>query len=267
VKLGENTELIIAIASGILSIFAGIVSTNASRRARRFEYELARQAKFEDEVQQAERILHQYRDPLLDAAQTLQSRVYNIVEQRYFDRYLHCGDAAEERYARDYTTFAVAEYLCWVEIVRRELRFRDLGDVARNRQFLAHLTKIQFTLQNDKDPSGLRVFRGRQRAIAEAMMMPTNAPDGPRYECLGYATFCQRLETDITFSAWFDRLRFADIDAIAGGGATANTRLVQLQRDLIDLINFLDPEKVRIPPEHRNKIGVSGDAAVPAQRT
>jgi len=81
---------------------------------------LTGQARIETEAEAAERILEQYRDPLLDAAQNLQARMYNVIEQDYFGRYLHCGDPDEERYARDYTVFVLAEYLCWAEIVRRE---------------------------------------------------------------------------------------------------------------------------------------------------
>src|SRR6185295_5274451 len=114
-------------------------------------------------------------DPLLDAAQALQSRIFNILAQNYLGKFLHCGDADEERYARDYTVFVLAEYLCWVEIVRRELRFLDLGDVVRNRDLLAQLYTIQLTIQHDKAPPRLRVFRGKQRAIAELMMVPTGA--------------------------------------------------------------------------------------------
>lgn len=263
--LGVSTELIVALISGVLSILAGVVSTSAARRARRFEaelekqrarfeFELAQQAKLEDEAHQAERILHQYRDPLLDAAHTLQGRIYNIVEKSYLARYLHCGDPAEERYARDYTVYAVAEYLCWVEIVRRELRFRDLGDVDRNRQFLTRLSEAQKTLQTDSTKSPMQVFRGRQRAIAEVMMTPTNAPEGPRYECLGYATFCQRLDTDAEFAGWFERIRHADIDALARGGADAYVRLIRLHHNLIDLIDFLDPDRIRIRPDDRQRM-------------
>ena len=78
----------------------------------------------------AERILQQYRDPLLDAAHTLQGRLFNIMAQNFLGMYLNHPDPEERRYARDYTVYAIAEYLCWVEILRRELRFHDLGDDA-----------------------------------------------------------------------------------------------------------------------------------------
>ena len=47
--------------------------------------------------------------------------------------------------------FAFAEYMCWVEILRRELRFLDVGDLDNNRKLLARLNQTQVTLQSD-DP-------------------------------------------------------------------------------------------------------------------
>jgi len=228
-----------------------------SARANKQAHELEKQARIETEVAEAERILEQYRDPLLDAAQTLQSRLYNIVEQDYFGRYLRCGDADEERYARDYTLYAFAEYLCWAEIVRRELRFLGLGDESRARTLLGHLAQLQLTIQTDQVPGPFKIFRGRQRAIAELTMVPTGASVGPRTECMGYATFSQRLHAGDDFGSWFARLvddmpRVAD--AVASGDSAALARLVRMQRDLIGMINFLDPAKVRIPERHRQQL-------------
>jgi hypothetical protein len=248
-----NTEVLIGFISAALALVGAIVSGLLASRANRQAHELERRRRHDSQVEDAERVLHQYRDPLLDAAQTLQSRIYNIVQQAYLIRYLRCGDPDEERYARDYTLFAVAEYLCWVEIVRRELRFLDLGDVARNRQLLAHLTQTQLTLQTDRVQSPLQIFRGRQRAIAELMMLPTGASEGPRSECLGYAAFSRRLHADQEFASWFVRLN-EDIDVIAGATDEQNIRLIQLQRDLIDLIDFLDPDSIRIPGSYRARI-------------
>src|SRR5258705_7337661 len=176
-RVDVDVELIVGAASAVFSLGAGLFSARANRRAKEFEYQLEKQRKYDDAAAVAERILHQYRDPLLDAAQTLQSRTANIVANDYLGKFLHCGLSEEERYARDYTVFAFAEYMCWVEIVRRELRFLDLGDVARNRQLLAHLTQAQLTLQSDRIQSPFQLFRGRQRAIAELMMVPTAVAD------------------------------------------------------------------------------------------
>jgi hypothetical protein len=254
-----DAELIVGLGSAGLALVGAVTSGFMATRVNRQAHELERKRRLDTQIEDAERVLRQYRDPLLDAAQTLQSRIYNILRQSYLSRYLHCGDADEERYARDYTLFGIAEYLCWVEIVRRELRFLDLGDVGRNRQLLALLTQTQVTFQTDQLASPLRVFRGRQRAIAELMMVPTTAVDGPRSECMGYAAYSRRLHSDDEFAAWFARLS-ADIDVVAGSTDAENVRLIRLQRDLIDLIDFLDPDSIRIPTAYRARIPTHDDA-------
>jgi hypothetical protein len=261
-----NVELLVAVMSAVFSLGAGIFSARANRKARELDHELERRRKAEDEVATAERIRRQYRDPLLDAANTLQSRIYNLVRNDYLAKWLRCGDPEQERYARDYTVFTLAEYLTWVEIVRRELRFLDVGDEEHNRQLMALLMQAQLTIQAANVVGPFRVFRGHQRAIAEVMMVPTGAPDGPRSECLGYATFCDRLDEDEDFRSWFDRLR-TDVDEFAD--RRQDDRLVRLQNDLIDLLDHLDPNMLRIPAPFRQRLPrpPSVGSGVPTQAT
>lgn len=258
-------ETIVGLGSAALALLSAGLSGIMANRSARLAHDLERRKKAEDAAEQAERILQQYRDPLLDAAHTLQGRLYNIVAQRFLDK--SYGDHVEEherRYARDYTVFAIAEYLCWVEILRRELRFRDLGDVTRNRKLLELLTTIQYAFQRDDIPAQFRVFRGRQRAIAELMMTATNAAEGPRTECIGYAAFSRRLETDHDFRPWLLPL-CEDVGVVAKASALENQRLVLVQRLLIDLIDFLDPKSVRIPAQFRARLELP--SVVPTQST
>jgi hypothetical protein len=257
-----SPELIVAAISALLSLVAGVLGARANMRAKQLDHELERQRRQENAAEIAQRILHRYRDPLLDAAQTLQSRTFNIVANGYLATYLNCDDSDERAYARRYTVFAVAEYMTWVEIVRRELRFLDIGDEDRNRQLLARLTKTQVTLQSDKIRGPFRVFRGRQRAIAELMMVPTGASEGPQNECIGYAAFCDRLDDDPDFAAWFDSLlKEVDLLVIRDN----DDRIIQLQNDLVDLIDHLDPKALRIPPDFRHRLNQVSPIPVPAQ--
>jgi hypothetical protein len=266
VAVNLSPELVVAAISAAISLVAGVVSARANHRAKEFEYQLEQRRRADDEAAVAQRVLRQYRDPLLDAANTLQSRIFNIARNGYLERWLHCGDPDEERYARDYTVYALAEYLTWVEIVRRELRFLDVGDESHNRQLMSLLQQAQLTIQATAVAGPFRVFRGRQRAIAELMMVPTGSPEGPRSECMGYATFCDRLDEDEDFRAWFDRLR-TDVDLLVE--RRQDDRLVRLQNDLIDLIDHLDPKKLRIPAEFRQRLPKPEPvtAGIPAQPT
>jgi predicted ATPase len=86
-----------------------------------------------------EQVMSRYHEPLLRAAFHLQRRVYNIVEQAFLLRYLQRGSPAEQEYACRNTMFVLAEYLGWVEMLRRGVQFLDLGDVQRNQQLSERL--------------------------------------------------------------------------------------------------------------------------------
>jgi hypothetical protein len=136
------------------------------------------------------------------------------------------------------TLFVVAQYLAGAEALRRGVQFLDLGDVERNRE----LVSTRFT-----DPL-FRIFRVEQRAIGEVMLEPseTGQPVDMPWQCLGYASFCSKVEHDEEFGSWFTRLD-NDIRAFADGQKPGRARLAALQNSLMDLTNFLDDPPLRFP--------------------
>jgi hypothetical protein len=82
--------------------------------------------------------------------------------------------------------------------------------------------------------------------------MVDDAADGES-ACIGYAEFCARMENDSTLARWLAPLS-TDIKQLATVGAPLQSRLVALQRNLIDLIDILDPEFIRFPDRRRRKL-------------
>jgi hypothetical protein len=85
-----------------------------------------------DRRRQAEEIVGRYSRPLMQAAYELQSRIYNIARLRFFARG-SLLDAYRRSYAETSTLWLIGQYLGWVEILRREVQFLDLGDLAKTR--------------------------------------------------------------------------------------------------------------------------------------
>jgi hypothetical protein len=256
----ETVGVVSAVLSVVAALVAGVMTTWSTQRSRRLEHALEEQRRSETKAEQTEEILSRYREPLLLAAHSLQGRLYNSVATDYLTQYLHCGDEEQERYARDFTVYVFGEYLCWVEIIRRELRMLDLGDEQRNRDFQQRLEDIHRAISTQSVPqTHLRLFRGQQRALGELMMV---IPQHGRADCMTYPAFCSRLDSDPEFAWWFQRLR-ADIDAVAAHDLVGNTRLVNMQRALIDLIDFLDPDRIRLATPHRERLAPPAPA-VPA---
>jgi hypothetical protein len=201
-------------------------------------------------------LMDSYGASLAWAAFDLQTRLYNVLHGYRLDRSpgtgrgfltvcLTHGTPHEAEYVRRSTVFVLAEYLGWVEILRRDVQFLDLGRSRTNRRVMSQISEIGSVLgRMSPESNELRLFRTQQRALGELMVHPDGEPG--RRRCLGYAEFCHRLDTDEVFSEWFRRL-LADVDELAADAGPAVPRLEKVQQLLMALIDLLDPKAERFP--------------------
>jgi hypothetical protein len=117
----------------------------------------------------AEKLFAKYRDPLLRSAYDLQSRIYNIYALGFAGKF-------DTKYFRDKTLFVLAEFLGWLEILRHEMRFLDLGAEEVTKNLRLSLDEIQNVLASQHEwgrrafgSDDFYVYRGQQRAIGELM--------------------------------------------------------------------------------------------------
>jgi hypothetical protein len=252
----DVAAIVLALLAGALSLFNSVYTT---RVASRLEEE--RRAKTKAEL--LSELMARYRNPLLQAAFDLQSRIYNIVAQGFLQRHYCNGTGATKEYARENTLYVLADYLGWVEILRREVRFLDLGDEVTNRTWTERLVAIRNTLLSDRFSPRFRLFNGQQRAIGEIMIV-ADGDHGERPETVGYAGFLAR-QRDPQFDRWFADLR-ADLDALANEpDAGHEERLLALQHALVELIDLLDPKQVRFHSSQRRRLRVGGSEPVAAE--
>ena len=243
---------VVALGSVVLTILLG-ARTAAGQMQLQAEIDQQRAAHAKQEDRQE--LMNRLRDPVLWAAFDLQSRIYNIMLQRFLLVYLVQGSDEQRAYAQRNTVFLFAQYLAWVEIVRRSVHFLDLGSKQYNREVVNHFSKISGVLNSDGFPGLLFcIFRGDQRAIGEIMIDTSTGGD---LTCIGYAEFCTRMDADSAFAQWFARL-LTHIDQLAAAVDQWHPRLVALQHNLVDLINLLDPESIRFPDRHRSKLQLDG---------
>jgi hypothetical protein len=199
--------------------------------------------------------LRQTRDPLLRAAFDLQSRYYNIVARNFLSRYLENGSPDEQRYAIMSSLWIIGQYLGWVEILRREVQYLDLGSQSANRKLQLSLGDIATAMASDSSDDTFIIFRAEQRAIGEFMVTTRRTQSGDdRSDCLGYTEFLAGLEelrrkhsdhdSPSPIPAWAERLSHA-LDTAHTEADKA--RLVTVQRRLIHLVDLLDPDRVRYP--------------------
>lgn len=242
-----NVELLIAVISGVVALSAGTVAVWGQFRSTRLTAELEALRIGEERKFESEAALSRYREPLARAAYDLQSRLYNILEQGLITAYLDNGDERESSYVVDNTTFLVAQYLAWTEIIRRDIQYIDLGQDELTRELARLQDDIYALFQTDQFDRMFRIFAGEQRAIGERMIREGSR--GP--ECLGYAAFLDYI-TKVP-DTLLEAVR-EDVRILSTGIRQARPRLVVLQNALIDLLGFLDPDFVRFPEIRRTKV-------------
>ena len=94
----------------------------------RLQDELAQRREQQSRAYVARELMRTYHDPLLRSAVDLQSKLFNILKLHLLDKWYNKGTEAEKEYAIDNTLYVIAEYLGWVEIVRREVQ-RAIGEL------------------------------------------------------------------------------------------------------------------------------------------
>jgi hypothetical protein len=245
-------EVFAAIISAIVAAISVVISVYGQTRIAQLTDRLTKQREAESREAQTAALMSKYRDPLLRSAIDLQSRLYNIHQNRFLERFYRQSPSAQS-YATYNTLYVVAEFLGWVEILRREIQFLDLGDLALNRRLSELLADINQAFGTYKLGENFRLFNGEQRAIGEIMTVPRSNSEAIGYDCIGYATFVKKMG-EPEFASWFAHLR-ESIDTMADSSKLDGERLVLIHSRLIDLIDFLDPHCVRVPPKHRTRIG------------
>jgi hypothetical protein len=246
-----GTEMAVAVVAGLVALGSAAFALWGQIRTARLASDLQALRLTEQREYDTEQTVARYREPLASAAYDLQSRLWNILEQRVLETYYLEGDDRERAYTIDYTVFLVAQYFGWIEALRRDIQYIDLGADEETRRVARLQSRVHSLFQTDRLPKGFRVFAGEQRAIGELMLC--DAPDG--LACLGYAAFLDQLAQKD--EALLNALR-TDLCAIAQDLATARPRLIAIQHALIDLLAFLDPGFVRFPEEKRTKVAADG---------
>ena len=251
-----SVEVVVALISAGVAVCSAAVTAYATARSIRLQHALALHRMSRDRQEASEDLVRHYREPLLVAAFDLQTRIGNIVQNDFAARHMGSADPEEHRYARTSTLYRIGEYFGWIEILRRGLQFLNLGEDRRTHELVERLDLVSRTFADTQryPASAFRLFRDEQRALGEVMLEPTDG-ELRRYQCIGYATFAARLETDTEFARWFHRLGM-ESDMLANPVPGQLDRLIRVQHALIDIINFLDPEGIRFSKAHIKRLDV-----------
>jgi hypothetical protein len=245
----QYSSTVAALITGVLSALVALASAlwaaRTSHSIAKIQATTARElaessnARLERErADQTRRKVSQYSEPLVRAAYDLQARLYNSLRKDYLSHLSGLGES-EAVYAVTNTLFLFAEYLCWVEILRKETELLSMTESGHDRALATCLLRIDGILSSgdDRDNLDFRIYRGQQRAIGELLSIWST--DGRAPTCLGFAKFTIKLRDDADFAHWFAPLE-RDVRKLMSGQPVNVQRLRDLQAALIDLIELID---------------------------
>jgi len=227
--VGVGGTILAGVAGGLIALYAPDWKAQRDRR------------------RQVQELEARYSDSLLRAADDLQSRLYNIVQQKFLS-YVRLGTEDESFHALASTVWLVGQYFGWVLLLRRDAHSLALGGVARGKELLSLLNEIDALFATDRFGRSFRLWRAQQSAVAEVMIIERTADDVRRFDCLGYSSCVDRLGEQ-SFARWFEPLK-EGLD-VTGIGDPPLDRLSHLQNALLDLAEFLYggpiPGRERLP--------------------
>lgn len=239
--IAAGASILVALGSGYIAIRAQRHAESLERFRREATRELEllkieREERAERERRQldAEAVLSRYREPLLAAAYDLQSRLYNILHNRFLEIY-GAEDSERREEAVTSTVFRFAQYFGWTEILRQDIHSWRFTEDEDTRAVGELLQEVQSLFRTDAHWSTFMLWSDEQRAIGELMI----AQDGSAKTCFGYARFIEIYEGGL--ARWLDRLK----QALNNGVGSSDVRLSLVQGVLRRLVIQLDPSELR----------------------
>jgi hypothetical protein len=240
-----TVELIVGIVAAVVAGASAILSVWGQLRAVKFSSDMEIMKAEARQLAADQKVISQYQEPLARAAYDLQARLYNFVKCGAIESLNHKDERIRIYYVQS-TLFLLLQYFGWMEITRRDLQFVDLKNDEKTRE----LYKLQEDIAEifadgntaDVKRTALWIFKMEQRALGESMIVEANG----KKSCLGYGAFLTKQST---------LLGVLEKDLEDKKKMENNfQRLGRLQRALVDLVSFLDPEHIRFAEERTIKI-------------
>lgn len=182
----------------------------------------------------ARKALDNYREPLLSAAYELQSRIYNILQLKFVEKFIAGDGAGKREVGINSTLYVFAQFFGWREIIRHEVEYLRFPRYGQTRETARLLRTIEETFLDSNRGLQLMIWRAEQRGLGERMITTANG----KMSCLGYASF---LDQCAAMNVWLEPLK-RDLEQLDDDG---RKRLVDLQHQLLDLVRQLDRKHVR----------------------
>lgn len=137
------TSALLAASSVVMNFYSGISLEN---KKAELAIELERERQREKQLRELQGVIARYRGPLLESAIDLEQRLWHVISDRCFD----AGDEEHMELEIKYFAFCMAQFLGFVEVVRREgpreISFLQQGNPQGSDTLFIMVEAIRFVL-------------------------------------------------------------------------------------------------------------------------
>ncbi|HCQ2723119.1 TPA: lysogenic protein, partial [Escherichia coli] len=103
----------------------------------------------------------------------------------FIEEFYHNGSKRQQDYVIKNTVFLFSQFFAWTEAARIDIQYLSLEKNKKMREFIRLQNNINSLIQTDAFGQYFMFFIGEQRAIAEKMLISTDAG----FDCIGYGGF------------------------------------------------------------------------------
>ena len=193
-----------------------------------------------------------YINPLMQAAEDLQSRLFNLRDRNGLTTLRNRDPNGS--YASE-TLALIARYLAWQRVTFRH------GPYARDRSLIAARAQIAKLLATDRDFGGVGAFcflRPQQAQLADMALIRAEGPLGPEFEDVALTDLAGKIEQAARNSEALRQSILALKEAESGERISGGARLTAIQRALVAMLNDLETREgfsVRVGPRSQSARG------------
>ena len=157
--------------------------------------------------------------------------------------------------------YMVSRYFCWVEILKRKVRFLEFGDESKTSTFNYHLKRVErmfaeTDLQKyatEKISTDKPLFQLMQVEIGECLRVESSGED----QCMPFHDFRRGYDDALLVNEGLQRLEALLLGSMSDAKSNfCLIRLILVCNALLDLILFLNENRNLSPPERLERIPV-----------
>lgn len=179
-----------------------------------------------------------YLNPYLFACEELQSRIWNILDNKGLSVLRGPDKEKPDLSYVDETLYLIAQYFGWQHCIYRYY--------PHDANMMKLALRIRDTFATDEyGTEAFCFFRPEQRFLGQMIMQRSSGEFGGEFDVMAFEDFKQKLDSDFAQHPPVQKTRkkLKAAESVGSLGLEARVRLATIQNDLVDLLNHIEKKE------------------------